>query len=66
MWSLPIAFTFLLAVFTLSNLPSNSILLSYTILIMATNSQFEKFGQHFGFVVSSTGALLCLLMNEIL
>ena len=43
--------------FTLSNLPSNSILLSYTILIIATNSQFEKFGQRFGFVVSSTGAI---------
>ena len=24
---------------------------------MATNSQFEKFGQRFGFLVSSTGAI---------
>ena len=36
---------------------SNSILLSDTILILATNSPFEKFGRHFGFVVSSTGTI---------
>ena len=34
-----------------------SILLSATILIMATNSQAEKFGQSFIFVVSSTSAI---------
>ena len=38
-------------------IPSNSFLLSDTILIMATNSPSEKFGLRFGFVVSSTGAL---------
>ena len=38
-------------------IPSNSILLSDTILIMATNSISEKFGRRFGFVVSSTGAI---------
>ena len=38
-------------------IPSNSILLSDTILIMATNSPSEKFARRFGFVVSSTGAI---------
>ena len=38
-------------------IPSNSILLSDTTLIMATNSPSEKFGRRFGFVVSATGAI---------
>ena len=38
-------------------IPSNSILLLDTILIMATNCLSEKFGRRLGFVVSSTGAI---------
>ena len=38
-------------------IPSHSILLSDTKLIMATNSPCQKFGQRFCFVVSYTGAI---------
>ena len=38
-------------------IPSNSILLSDNILIMATYSPSLKFGRRFGFVVSSIGAI---------
>ena len=55
MWSLPTAHC--LPSCCVYIIQFTSILLSFTILIMATNSQFEKFEQRFGFVVSSTGAI---------
>ena len=45
-------------------IPSNSILLTDAILIMATNCPSEQFGRRFGFVVSSTGAIVPFVVTH--